>query len=195
MLSPISRPPGCSFAWIDRADRPPLEHRHGRRGPTPGRAPRAIGSRRCWCAKATMRARNAAFVSGAGVYRSDEALTADAALPIPQEVAQEPPARSTPSPPPRGRTSSILPTTPAGARTRSSASPGTNLTRPAASSGSRPRARRRWWGGSSRSRSPSPRHWRGGGHAAIPTARSSSTATESPSAVGVGSRVVGRLWP
>ena len=46
---------------------------------------------------------------------------------------------------------------------------------PAASSGSRPRARRRWWGGFFPSRSPSPRPWRGGGHAATPTARSSST--------------------
>ena len=64
---------------------------------------------------------------------------------------------SAPTCPPRGRTSSTSPTTPAGARTRSSASPGTNLTRPAASSGSRPRARRRWWGGFSPCRNPLPR--------------------------------------
>ena len=73
---------------------------------------------------------------------------------------------------------------PAGARTRSSASPGTRLTRPAASSGSRPPARRRWWGGFSRSRTPLPRPWRDGGRAATPTARWSSTATASPSAAG-----------
>ena len=60
---------------------------------------------------------------------------------------------------------------------RSSASPGTKLTRPGASSGSRPPARRRWWGGFSRSHTPLPRRWRDGGHAATPTARSSSTAT------------------
>ena len=89
---------------------------------------------------------------------------------------------SAPTCPPRGRTSSTSPTTPAGARTRSSASPGTNLTRPAASSGSRPRARRRWWGGFSRSHNRLPRPWRADGHAATPTARWSSTATASPSA-------------
>ena len=50
----------------------------------------------------------------------------------------------------------------------------------AASSGSRRRARRRWWGGCSPSHNPSPRRWCGGGHAATPTARSSSTATASP---------------
>ena len=72
----------------------------------------------------------------------------------------------------------------AGASTRSSASPGTNLTRPAASSGSRPPARRRWWGGFSRSHTPLPKPWRDGGHAATPTARWSSTATASPSAAG-----------
>ena len=58
------------------------------------------------------------------------------------------------------------------------------IDRPAASSGSRRPARRRWWGGFSRSHNPSPRPWRGGGHAATPTARSSSTATASPSAAG-----------
>ena len=163
-----------------------------------------------------MRARNAAFVSGAGVYRSDEALMRTSAsarrsltpcavisrtstrragavisffatrrasprfparprpatssavcsrrsalsgVSRPRRSSRRtysPPAKassstpntspSAPTCPPRGRTSSILPTTPAGARTRSSASPGTKLTRPAASSGSRPRARRRWWG-------------------------------------------------
>ena len=82
---------------------------------------------------------------------------------------------SAPTCPPRGRTSSTSPTTPAGARMRSSASPGTKLTRPAASSGSRPRARRPWWGRFSRSRPPSPTRWPDGGHAATPRARSSST--------------------
>ena len=76
------------------------------------------------------------------------------------------------------------PTTPAGASRRSSASPGTRSTRPAASSGSRPRARRRWSGGFSRSRPPLPRPWRDGGHAAAPPARSSSTGTASPSGAG-----------
>ena len=87
--------------------------------------------------------------------------------------------------PPRGRTSSTSPTTPAGARTRSSASPGTKSMRPAASSGSRPPARRRWWGEFSRSHNRLPRPWRDGGRAATPTARWSSTATASPSAAGV----------
>ena len=74
----------------------------------------------------------------------------------PTACARIPPARassstpntspSAPTCPPRGRTSSTSPTTPAGARTRSSASPGTKSTRPAASSASRPRAQRRWWG-------------------------------------------------
>ena len=58
------------------------------------------------------------------------------------------------------------------------------LTWPAASSGSRPRARRRWWGGFSPSRRPSPRPWRDGGRAATPTARWSSTATAFPSGAG-----------
>ena len=53
-----------------------------------------------------------------------------------------------------------------------------------ASSGSRRPARRRWWAGFSPSHNPLPRPWRGGGHAATPTARSSSTATASPSAAG-----------
>ena len=60
----------------------------------------------------------------------------------------------------------------------------TRSTRRAALSGSRPRARRPWWGGFSRSHHPLPRPWRDGGHAATPTARSSSTATASPSAAG-----------
>ena len=77
-----------------------------------------------------------------------------------------------------------VPTTPAGASRRSSASLGRKSTRRAASSGSRRRARRRWWGGCSPSHNPSPRRWCGGGHAATPTARSSSTATASPSAAG-----------
>ena len=47
-----------------------------------------------------------------------------------------------------------------------------------------PAARRPWWGGFSRSRTPLPRPWRDGGHAATPTARWSSTATASPSAAG-----------
>ena len=76
------------------------------------------------------------------------------------------------------------PTTPAGARTRSSASPGRRSTRPAASSGSRPHARRPWWGGFSPSHNPLPRPWSDGGYAATPPARSSSTATASPSAAG-----------
>ena len=63
---------------------------------------------------------------------------------------------SAPIYPPRGRTSSMWPTTPAGASRRSSASLGRKLTRRAASSGSRRRARRRWWDGFSRSRPPSP---------------------------------------
>ena len=71
---------------------------------------------------------------------------------------------------------------PAGARMRSSASSGRRSTRLAASAGSRPRARRRWWGGFSRSHSPSPTRWTGGGHAAALIARRSSTATASPSA-------------
>ena len=62
--------------------------------------------------------------------------------------------------PPRGRTSSIWLTTPAGASRNSSASPGRRLTWPVASSGSRRPARRRWWGGYSRSHNPSPRPWR-----------------------------------
>ena len=113
---------------------------------------------------------------------------------FPDRLRENPPARassstpntspSAPTYPPRGRTSSILPTTPAGARTRSSASPGTNLTRPAASSGSRPRARRRWWGGFSPFHNPLPRPSRDGGRAATPRARWSSTATASPSAAG-----------
>ena len=72
----------------------------------------------------------------------------------------------------------------AGARMRSSASPGTRSTRPAASSGSRPPARRRWWGGFCLFRNPLPRPSRGGGHGATPTVRWSSTATASPSAAG-----------
>ena len=40
------------------------------------------------------------------------------------------------------------------------------------------------WGGCSPSHNPSPRRWCGGGHAATPTARWSSTATASPSAAG-----------
>ena len=90
-----------------------------------------------------------------------------------------------------------VPTTPAGARTRSSASPGTKLTRPAAASDSRPLARRRWWGGFSRSHHPLPRPWTDGGHAATPTARWSSTATASQSAAGARRGIpVRRLyWP
>ena len=83
---------------------------------------------------------------------------------------------SAPTCPPRGRTSSTWPTTPAGARMRSSASPGMRSTKPAASSGSRPPARRPWWGGFSRSHTPLPRPSRDGGHAATPTTRWSSTA-------------------
>ena len=81
--------------------------------------------------------------------------------------------------------------------TRSSASPGTKLTRPAAASDSRPRARRRWWGGFSRSHHPLPRPWTDGGHAATPTARWSSTATASQSAAGARRGIpVRRLyWP
>ena len=75
-------------------------------------------------------------------------------------------------------------TTPAGARMRSSASPGTKLTRPAVSSDSRRRVQRRWWGGYSRSHTPLPRPWRDGGPAATQTARWSSTATAFPSAAG-----------
>ena len=90
-----------------------------------------------------------------------------------------------PTCPPRGRTSSISPTTPAGARIKSSASPGTRATRPGASSGSRPGARRRWWGGFFRSRRPLPRPWRDGGHDVTLPAHSASTVTASPSAAGV----------
>ena len=61
---------------------------------------------------------------------------------------------------------------------------GTKSTRSAASSGSRPPARRRWWGGFSRSHTPLPKPWRDGGHAATPIACSSSTATASPSGAG-----------
>ena len=114
---------------------------------------------------------------------------------FPDRLRENPPARassstpntspSAPTCPPRGRTSSILPTTPAGARMKSSASPGRRSTRPAASSGSRPHARRRWWGGFSRSHNRLPRPWRGDWRAATPTARWSSTATASPSAAGV----------
>ena len=50
--------------------------------------------------------------------------------------------------------------------------------------GSRPVARRRWWGGFSPSHNPLPRPSRGAGHGATPTVRSSSTATASPSAAG-----------
>ena len=72
---------------------------------------------------------------------------------FPDRLRENPPARassSTPntSPsasacPPRGRTSSIWLTTPAGASRRSSASPGRRLTWPVPSSGSRRPARRR----------------------------------------------------
>ena len=113
---------------------------------------------------------------------------------FPDRLRENPPARassSTPntSPsasacPPRGRTSSIWLTTPAGASRRSSASLGRKSTRRAASSGSRRPARRRWWAGFSRSHNPSPRPWRAGGPAATPTPRSSSTATASPSGAG-----------
>ena len=48
---------------------------------------------------------------------------------------------------------------------------------------SRRPARRRWWAGFSPSRSPSPTRWHDGGHAATPTAHSSSTATASTSAI------------
>ena len=116
-----------------------------------------------------------------------------ARLPRPP-AGESPPARassntpstwpSAPTCPPRGRTSSISPTTPAGASTRSSASPGTNLTRPAASFGSRPPVRRPWWGGFSRSHNRLPRPSRADGRAATPTARWSSTATAFPSAAG-----------
>ena len=113
---------------------------------------------------------------------------------FPDRLRENPPARassstpntspSAPTCPPRGRTSSTSPTTLAGARTRSSASPGTRSTKRAASSGSRPPVRRRWWGGFSRSHTPLPRPSPDGGHAATPTARWSSTATASPSAAG-----------
>ena len=104
---------------------------------------------------------------------------------FPDRLRENPPRRassstpntspSAPTCPPRGRTSSTSPTTPAGASRKSSASPGRRLTWPVVSSGSRRLARRRWWGGFSRSHNPSPRPWRGGGHAATPTARWSST--------------------
>ena len=61
---------------------------------------------------------------------------------------------------------------------------GRDSTKRAASSGSRPPVRRRWWGGFSRSHTPLPRPSPDGGHAATPTARWSSTATASPSAAG-----------
>ena len=84
---------------------------------------------------------------------------------VPRPAAREsPPARafsstpntspSAPTCPPRGRTSSIWLTTPAGASRRSSASPGRRLTWPVASSGSRQGARRRWWDGFSPSHPP-----------------------------------------
>ena len=47
-----------------------------------------------------------------------------------------------------------------------------------------PGARRRWWDGCSPSHNPLPRPWRGDGHAATQTARSSSTATAFPFAAG-----------
>ena len=113
---------------------------------------------------------------------------------FPDRLRENPPARassstpntspSAPTYPPRGRTFSTSPTIPAGASRRSSASLGRRSTRPAASSGSRRPARRRWRGGFSRSHNPSLRPWRDGGHAATPTARSSSTATASPSGAG-----------
>ena len=113
---------------------------------------------------------------------------------FPDRLRENPPARassstpntspSAPTCPPRGRMSSTSPTTPAGASRRSSASPGRKSMGPAVSSGSRPRARRRWSGASSPSRRPSPRPWRDGGRAATPTARWSSTATASPSGAG-----------
>ena len=112
----------------------------------------------------------------------------------PTASARIPPARassSTPntSPsastcPPRGRTFSTSPTIPAGASRRSSASLGRRSTKPAASSGSRQGARRRWWDASSPSRRPLPRPWRDGGPAATPPARWSSTATAFPFAAG-----------
>ena len=66
-----------------------------------------------------------------------------------------------------------------------SASPGRNLTRPGASSGSRRPARRRWWGGFCLFRKPiAEGPSRGAGHGATPTVRWSSTAMASPSAAG-----------
>ena len=53
-----------------------------------------------------------------------------------------------------------------------------------ASSGSRPRARRRWWGGFSPCRNRLPRPWCGDGRAVTPTVRWSFTATASPSGAG-----------
>ena len=113
---------------------------------------------------------------------------------FPDRLRENPPARassstpntspSAPTCPPRGRTSSTSPTTRAGASRRSLVSPGMRLTRPAVSSGSRPRARRLWWGGFFPSRRPSPRPWRDGEPAVTPTACSSSTATASPSGAG-----------
>ena len=88
----------------------------------------------------------------------------------PTGCARIPPARassSTPNTSPsastcphRGRTFSTSPTIPADASRRSSASLGRRSTKPAASSGSRQGARRRWWDASSPSRPPSPRPWR-----------------------------------
>ena len=90
-----------------------------------------------------------------------------------------------PRPPPHPMAGHPRPrTTPAGASRNSSASPGKRSMRPAALSGSRQPARRRWSDGFSPSHNPSPRPWHGDGRAATPPARSSSTATASPSGAG-----------
>ena len=88
--------------------------------------------------------------TGAGSTPCPGSPTASARIPPARASSSTPnTSPSAPTCPPRGRTSSMSPTTPAGASRRSSASPGTKSTRPAASSGSRPRARRRWWDASS----------------------------------------------
>ena len=91
---------------------------------------------------------------------------------------------SAPTSPPRGRTSSMWPTTPGWRKQEILGLTWEEIDMAGASSGSRRPARKPWWGGCSRSHNPSPRPWRGGGLAAPPTARSSSTATGSPSAAG-----------
>ena len=81
--------------------------------------------------------------TGAGSTSCPASPTASARIPPARASSSTPnTSPSAPTCPPRGRTSSTSPTTRAGASRRSLVSPGMRLTRPAVSSGSRPRARK-----------------------------------------------------